>query len=437
MSTRTKDRDFGTLTAPRRNRFYYGKLMDVLQFETDQTYHRRQQALANRLTVGKGVLCGLSLRIVDDRLELGSGSAIDGMGHLIEVPHSVQIDPWGEDDACPCCEEETRRPRPRDESGTVTIWLCYRECVTDLAPALVDDCATPDRCEAGTTVETYCIRLTDGAPEPRAPSPGCEALGLHDIALERDERIRLRRTRLCELLDAGCEADPDAACVPIATVELTANGTIGALTVCPVRPRLYSNDTLLELILCLADRIEECCRGDGEDPEEPEDPVDPDDPEEPEVAPFHVTAVRWIATGTNQTATELEPRLPLMAEVPVTGEVGEIDIEFSRDVDDSTVTPVDLDMPRASHSILVLNEDGNEVVPGTAELIASNIVRFSAERVFLVGRYRLIVAGDPQPDGPRPHLRDVDGNGLDGEPDGLPSGDGIEGGDFVAQFTVQ
>jgi len=52
-------------------------------------------------------------------------------------------------------------------------------------------------------------------------------------------------------------------CIPLAVVQLQPGGRIGTVEVCAVRERLYSNEVLLELILCLADRIEECCASHG------------------------------------------------------------------------------------------------------------------------------------------------------------------------------
>jgi hypothetical protein len=40
----------GTLAAPRRNHYYYTKLLDVLHFEMEQAYGIRQRWLLNRLS---------------------------------------------------------------------------------------------------------------------------------------------------------------------------------------------------------------------------------------------------------------------------------------------------------------------------------------------------------------------------------------------------
>ena len=85
----------GALSAPERNRFFYGKLMDVAEFEKEQAYFRRQQALTNRLATGWGVLAGLNLTAVAGKsgfVNLEPGAALDGAGRLIVVPEAVEID---------------------------------------------------------------------------------------------------------------------------------------------------------------------------------------------------------------------------------------------------------------------------------------------------------------------------------------------------------
>ena len=261
MAQSLDNKSFATLDAPRRNRFYYGKLLDVFHLEMEQDYGRLMRALSNQLTAGAGVLCGLGISIDGDRVCIDPGVAIDRLGREIILPHHACIDPWGDDPACPCCPPAP--PRSRDVEGVVTIELCYRECGADWGPALIDDCGGGPACEAGTTVETWCLRLADGRPDPRGPFIGCEALSGYDPAQSRDERIRLRRQRLCELLSDGCSVDMTDICIPLAVVQLLPGGRIGTVEVCAVRERLYSNEVLLELILCLADRIEECCANHG------------------------------------------------------------------------------------------------------------------------------------------------------------------------------
>lgn len=419
MTTSAKDRLFAELRAAERNRFFFGKRLDVPHFDLEQTYHRRQQALINRLSLGKGVLCGLSLRVEGDRLYLGPGVAVDGLGREITVPHTVEIDPWSEAAGHMCCDDPS--PRSRDIDHTVTVFLCYRECLSDHQPAMVDDCAGAPSCEAGKVVETYHIELRDGAPYPREPSRACRALGEADSSLSREERIAARRTKICEALNEDCAVDEESACVPLATVELRGGGRIGALTVCPVRPRLYSNETLLELILCLADRIEECCdKNSAPAPRES----------------FRVAAVRWLASGTDGSVYPLRSELPLRAEVPVNREIGEIDIEFTSNVDLETVHPRKENTRSTAYNIRIEYKQDGSLVRGVAGLIDARTIRFRSRDTFQRGSYEMTLVANPSASGTPTPLADMSGNRLDGEPIGLPSGDAVEGGNFVVKFDV-
>ena len=120
--------------------------MDVQHFRMEQDYGRLKQSLLNRLTLGKGVLCGLRVRLDDGRLCVDPGVAIDGLGREIVVPVRTCVD----------------APAGDDSVGFFTLWACYRECSADYQPVLASDCATRADCAPGTTVETFCFKVTPG-----------------------------------------------------------------------------------------------------------------------------------------------------------------------------------------------------------------------------------------------------------------------------------
>lgn len=149
------------LAAPRRNQFFYGKRMDVQHFRMEQDYGRLKQSLLNRLTVGSGVLCGLRVVLDDGRLYVDPGVAIDGLGREIVVPVRSCVDLAASGDAC--CGGATAVPESgQDRRGFFTLWACYRECSADYQPVLASDCNTRAECSPGTTVETFCFKVTPG-----------------------------------------------------------------------------------------------------------------------------------------------------------------------------------------------------------------------------------------------------------------------------------
>src|SRR3954452_24240418 len=97
------------LSAPRRNHFFYGKRMDVQHFVMEQNYGKLKQWLLNRLTLGKGVICGLTVSVDGRRVCVDPGVAIDGLGREIIVPVRYCLDPVVVDDGC-CGAHPTRPP---------------------------------------------------------------------------------------------------------------------------------------------------------------------------------------------------------------------------------------------------------------------------------------------------------------------------------------
>ena len=160
------------LTAPRRNNYFYGKRLDVPQFCMEQEYGRDKQWLLNRLTLGKGVLCGLTVTTQQNTICVSPGVAIDGLGREIVVNLQSCIDPWAPPPPC-CGETEAGTTVNRAPTGTVTLWLCYRECLTDQMPTLVSDCEVRQECMPGTIVETFALKLTDGAAPVLGDPPWC------------------------------------------------------------------------------------------------------------------------------------------------------------------------------------------------------------------------------------------------------------------------
>ena len=69
-----------------RNRYFYGKLLTVRDFEVEQKYMRSSSQLVRRLVYGAGVVCGLGVSAGDDStLLIESGMAIDYLGRMVTV----------------------------------------------------------------------------------------------------------------------------------------------------------------------------------------------------------------------------------------------------------------------------------------------------------------------------------------------------------------
>lgn len=242
------------LTSPVRNRYFYGKLLDVYHFQMEQDYHNRKRWLLNRLGLGAGVLCGLEIALTDaGEVSIGPGVAIDPFGREIIVPHGY-------------CIEDPRQPtdasgRPHGEpleEGTLTICLAYHECAAEPVPVLVGDCDTQEQCAPSVMRERFRVQVVAGAPDEL---PGliegeeCAVIFPHEPGDDFN-----RRAVAGETLTDSCPV-PDTGCVILGTIILAPDDDAPiALDPWTYRTTTYSNAMLFDLLLCLADRLDECCR---------------------------------------------------------------------------------------------------------------------------------------------------------------------------------
>jgi hypothetical protein len=397
------------LTEPKRNRYFHGKLLDVGHLELEQAYGKDKRWLLNRLTLGTGVLCGLAVAAVDDTLRIGSGVAVDGRGREIVVPGTFTIDPFA---PAPPCEAPGIDP---DAPGPATLWLCYRECFIDYTAAAVSSCHGQEHCEPGTVVESFSFRLTRGTPPP-VESDLCERLRIGRKPTEGQPPVDVS-VLLCQLLAGDCPDPPRDDCIPIATVEILAGRRLGAVDECAVRPRIYSQTVLLDLILCLIERVEKCCAKDS----------------------LRVDEVELVTTG-SLTRPLTDPATPITA--TANEEPTGFRIRFSRAVEPKSVTIVTPAAPADAASLLVVRRgvEGSPAVPvegGLTWEAPQTLVWRAADGTLPPGTYDVTGFGDP-PTGQRPAISAADDQQrLDGEPTALPSGDGTEGGNFTFVVDVE
>ncbi len=69
-----------------RNNYFFGKLMTVRDFQTEQTYMNSKRRLGNKMLNGSGIVSGLDIILVDNKtFSLEPGMALDYMGREIVV----------------------------------------------------------------------------------------------------------------------------------------------------------------------------------------------------------------------------------------------------------------------------------------------------------------------------------------------------------------
>ncbi len=73
-----------------RNKFFYGKLLTVADFELEQKYMNDKRRFLSRYLFGTGVICGLNTYSVDDgSVMIEAGAAIDSTGREIVLNESI------------------------------------------------------------------------------------------------------------------------------------------------------------------------------------------------------------------------------------------------------------------------------------------------------------------------------------------------------------
>jgi len=247
----------GELKAPVRNRYFYGKMLDVFHFEQEQGYFNQKRWLINQRVVGYGVVCGLDVTLGRDNRSIVvlPGVAIDRCGREIIVAspsQPVSLDPWmaKAPGAAPAAQ-----PANGEEGKWLHVCLCYHECESDPEPAFGNDCDTSDRCVSGSIRERYRIDICDG--KVKMPPVKCN---LADLFSDRT----IDYAALARYVTRACPPTGEACCIPIANIQLpppqpaapAADGGGAAQNPPPtvdiaVRPIVLTNPLLYQLLICL------------------------------------------------------------------------------------------------------------------------------------------------------------------------------------------
>ncbi len=250
----------GDLKTPVRNRYFYGKLLDVMHLEMEQDYFNSKRALINRLVIGPGVVCGLDVELSEDNnsVIVLPGIAIDRCGREIVVtkpsqpvdlpPHPRHPSENGGYQQQQQGKYEPRKYEHHDycEEEYAHVVLCYHECESDPVRAAAGDCESVALCVAGSVREQFEVTVREGfAPERRSNFP--------DVI----EGRRISYAAIVDYVTRSCRALPDDCCVPLANIRLkyTDDGWEPEVDI-NIRPIVYNNRLLFDLIQSLVSKEE-------------------------------------------------------------------------------------------------------------------------------------------------------------------------------------
>jgi hypothetical protein len=277
MAMSSNTADCTDMCSPVRNRYYYGKLLDVFHFDLEQSYFNNKRWLLNRLVSGYGVVCGLNVTLGADgqSVIVTPGVAIDKCGREIIVCQQSDPFPLPVPQAPPVLNYATgsataqpANPAPAPAATaanppgvTVTpppppmngdcndtgvyryLSICYHECPTDPSPALGGDCDTQAMCTPGSIRERYSLKLSDGklCPAPTTTS-------LPNVISNGTLNYQALASYVTNL---PCCAPGADCCIPLANIQIPAppqTYTQNSFDI-SIRPLVYTADMLYELML--------------------------------------------------------------------------------------------------------------------------------------------------------------------------------------------
>ncbi|HTQ86970.1 MAG TPA: hypothetical protein VMI93_12210 [Candidatus Solibacter sp.] len=263
MSDMTQTGGCVDLCPPVRNRYFYGKMLDVFHFDLEQFYFNNKRWMLNRLVTGYGVVCGLNVLLGHDKQSIivAPGVAIDRCGREIVVaqsspPQSLPAPSAAGTTAAPQQQQAMAPGEFCDNGSYVHVNLCYHECNSDPVPALGGDCDTQSVCSPGSIRERYEIEIVPG----KLP-PASTASRLQDIV----SNGQINYPALANFISNPCPCPPDDCCIPLANVRIPDPGQPYAYDPSSIditiRPIVYSNDLLYDLILAITNQTQTQSRG--------------------------------------------------------------------------------------------------------------------------------------------------------------------------------
>ncbi|MDD4801898.1 MAG: hypothetical protein PHF24_02975 [Syntrophomonas sp.] len=140
-----------------RNRYFYGKLLTVRDFEAEQKYCNDKRRMGNRLLNGAGVVCGLQVIAVDDKtISVETGMALDYSGREIIVASPVtqklsMIDGFGNS----------------DHARNIYLCIAYDERGKEPVYSVASSSTSSEEAgEHNRVQETFRLFIREDAPDP-------------------------------------------------------------------------------------------------------------------------------------------------------------------------------------------------------------------------------------------------------------------------------
>lgn len=166
-----------------RNRYFYGKLLTVRDFESEQKYFNDKRRMLNRLLHGSGVITGLQVIAIDDKsVSVEMGAAIDALGREIIVPSPVTF-------KLSMMEGFTNN----EYAKNVYVCIAYDEKGKEPVHSVSNQSVRSDEVsEYNRVLESYRLFIREEAPDPSAIA--LASLAQETTVLYQDGQVRILQT---------------------------------------------------------------------------------------------------------------------------------------------------------------------------------------------------------------------------------------------------
>ncbi|WP_298685509.1 hypothetical protein [uncultured Methanomethylovorans sp.] len=169
MSNNTKENKDCQLHKFEKNNYFYGKLMTVRDFETEQSYFDEKRHLINRMLHGSGLICGFE--------QIQIKTAADGNLGILFIDGGMALDCCGREIVVPPNMEEkilnSSGSSVSDLTGTPYLYLKYKACYDGYVASASNPSSCAEKCCPGKIVESFEVIAADKAPELK--KTGCRS----------------------------------------------------------------------------------------------------------------------------------------------------------------------------------------------------------------------------------------------------------------------
>lgn len=199
-----------------RNNYYHGKTLAARDFQAEQHYFNEKRWLINRMVLGWGIVCGLEVCLENGCLVVKPGLALDCCGRELLVCDRAALhtskfaEPFDVEPSGSSSRSSYGSSYGADEPKRWALCLEYRECKTE-SVKVSSSCQEKERSEYNRIRDQYQLSIRpwdDACPEDH--SEDCcpyQALGrktpIHQALAERSRQCPKCKDCECVLLATG------------------------------------------------------------------------------------------------------------------------------------------------------------------------------------------------------------------------------------------